>query len=343
MAKKRAMMSFDWAFKKLLRNKENFDVLEGFLSELLKRQIVVKNIVESESNQASIDDKLNRVDIMVEMESKELVIIELQFQAEVDYFQRIIFGTSKSIAERLSSGDAYSKVRKMYSIHVVYFDLGDGDDYVYHGRNSFKGVHTNTELYLTPKEREVYNVSNVCELFPEYYIIKVSKFKKLSVDLFDEWVYYLKTNKIGDDFTAKGIDKAREVLRYNALSEEEKREHDRLLELRRNATSVDLYAYADGLFEGREEGLKKGLKEGRKEGRKEGEVKGRREGLKEGLKEGEVKGRKEGLKEGLKEGEVKGLEKIVIRMHKKGKSIKDIIEATDLEQHNIQQILDKNK
>jgi predicted transposase/invertase (TIGR01784 family) len=269
MAATRTMISFDWAIKNLLRNKENFDVLEGFLSELLKRQIIVKNIIESESNRSSADDKLNRVDIMVEMDSKELVIIELQFRAEVDYFQRMIFGTSKSIAERLSRGDAYSKVRRIYSIHIVYFDLGDGDDYVYHGKNVFKGLHTNTELYLTPKEREVYNVSDICELFPEYYIIKVNKFEKINVDSFDEWVYYLKNNKIGDDFTAKGIGKARELLNYDALSDEEKKEHNRLLELRRNATSADLYAYADGLFEGH----KKGLTEGHKKGLTEGENK----------------------------------------------------------------------
>ena len=31
----RSMISFDWAMKRLLRNKANFEVLEGFLSELL--------------------------------------------------------------------------------------------------------------------------------------------------------------------------------------------------------------------------------------------------------------------------------------------------------------------
>ena len=34
----RSMISFDWAMKRLLRNKANFEVLEGFLSELLRRQ-----------------------------------------------------------------------------------------------------------------------------------------------------------------------------------------------------------------------------------------------------------------------------------------------------------------
>lgn len=33
------LIRFDWAMKKLLRNKANFDILEGFLSELLREDI----------------------------------------------------------------------------------------------------------------------------------------------------------------------------------------------------------------------------------------------------------------------------------------------------------------
>ena len=49
MAKK--LIWFDWAVKKLLRNKANFGVLEGFLSELLYDDIKIERILESESNQ----------------------------------------------------------------------------------------------------------------------------------------------------------------------------------------------------------------------------------------------------------------------------------------------------
>ena len=57
MSKK--LISFDWAIKKLLRNKANFVVLEGFLNELLFDDIKIKNIIESESNQENEDDKYN--------------------------------------------------------------------------------------------------------------------------------------------------------------------------------------------------------------------------------------------------------------------------------------------
>ena len=46
---------FDWAIKRLLRNKADYTVLEGFLSVLLNDGIKIKNIKESESNKAISD------------------------------------------------------------------------------------------------------------------------------------------------------------------------------------------------------------------------------------------------------------------------------------------------
>jgi len=45
------LIRFDWAVKKLLRNKANFVVLEGFLSELLFDDVKIQKILESEGNQ----------------------------------------------------------------------------------------------------------------------------------------------------------------------------------------------------------------------------------------------------------------------------------------------------
>ena len=66
---------FDWAVKRLLRNKANFDVLEGLLTVLLDRQIHIIDILESESNQQDYDDKFNRVDIKARDSEKEIIIV----------------------------------------------------------------------------------------------------------------------------------------------------------------------------------------------------------------------------------------------------------------------------
>jgi len=78
----RNLIRFDWAIKRLLRNKADFTVLEGFLSELLKENITIENILESESNQQLNNDKFNRVDILVKNSKGELVIIEIQNEQE---------------------------------------------------------------------------------------------------------------------------------------------------------------------------------------------------------------------------------------------------------------------
>jgi predicted transposase/invertase (TIGR01784 family) len=106
---RKKLIRFDWAIKRLLRNKANFVVLEGFLSELLYDDIKIERILESESNQETDEDKFNRVDILCLNSKGELVIIEIQNTYEIDYFHRMAYGTSKAVAEHLELGEAYGK------------------------------------------------------------------------------------------------------------------------------------------------------------------------------------------------------------------------------------------
>lgn len=55
---------FDWAIKKILRDKVNYVILEGFIRELIGQPIKIESSLESESNQFAEDIKLNRVDIL---------------------------------------------------------------------------------------------------------------------------------------------------------------------------------------------------------------------------------------------------------------------------------------
>ena len=95
---------FDWAMKRLLRNKANFAVLEGFLTTLLNEKIVIQKLLESESNQEDEFDKYNRVDMLAENSKGELILIEVQNNNEYAYFQRMLFGTSKLVTEYINRG-----------------------------------------------------------------------------------------------------------------------------------------------------------------------------------------------------------------------------------------------
>ena len=283
--KKEKYIRFDWAMKRLLRNKANYGVLEGFLTTLLGHQIKIRSLLESESNREFPEDKGNRVDMLAENENGDLFLVEIQNNNETAYFQRMLFGTSKLVTEYINRGDNYDKVRKIYSINIVYFPLGTGSDYIYHGKTEFRGMNNNELLELSPFQRQKFNVDAVSELYPEYYILKVNDFNKVAKSPLEEWIYYLNTGEIPDGASAPGLDGVREHLKLGSMSKEELREYYRHLD--------NLVILHDCIFssqeEARFEGMAKGLAEGRAEGREEGIAVGRAEGMEEGIKEGEKK------------------------------------------------------
>ncbi|OIN56159.1 Rpn family recombination-promoting nuclease/putative transposase [Arsenicibacter rosenii] len=224
------LVRFDWAMKRLLRNKANYVVLEGFLSELLREDILIEQILESEGNQDDEMTKFNRVDMLALNSRKELVIIELQDNSEADYFQRMLFGTSKALTDYFRLGDSYKSVRKVYSINIVYFDLGQGEDYVYHGRNEFVGIHRGDVLGLSAKQKSSFGHEHIYQIYPEYYIIKVNRFDDVAKDTLDQWIYYLKNNQVRDEFNAKGLEGVRQRLDFDALTPDEKTAYIRTLE-----------------------------------------------------------------------------------------------------------------
>ena len=226
------LIRFDWAMKRLLQQKSNYAVLEGFLSVLLNEEVKIISLKESESNQESPEAKFNRVDIFVENSFGELMITEIQNSEEVDYFLRMLYGASKAITEHISLGEPYSQVRKVYHINIVYFELGQGEDYVYFGSTEFRGIHFDDVLQLTNDQQAFFsgenrkNVKEVKDLYPYYYIICVKDFNNIAKNSLDEWIYYLKNNEIPDGFTAPGLNEVRKRLKYDKLSEQEKLDYE---------------------------------------------------------------------------------------------------------------------
>lgn len=182
----------------------------------------IKQVLDSESNKETEDDRFNRVDILVENEKCELVIIEVQNTQEHDYFHRMLYGASKAITEHIKEGSAYANVKKVISITIAYFDLGQEKDYVYHGTNVFKGIHKGDILGLSDKQMDAYNKTKVHEIYPEYWVIKTGKFSGRVKDKLDEWVYFLKNSEIKPTFSARGLKAASEKLNEMKLPEKER-------------------------------------------------------------------------------------------------------------------------
>ena len=204
---------FDWAAKYILRDKADFTILEGLVSTVLGEKITITELLESESNQKTKDDKFNRVDIKATNSKGEIILVEIQQSTELYFLQRVLFGVAKTITEHLKLGKNYRKVKKVYSINILYFDFGEGDDYLYHGSNSLIGVNTGDQLKVTADERHGIETVLSEKVFPEYYLLRVEKYdQEETSNAREEWMRYLKWGYIDPETKVPGLREAYERL-----------------------------------------------------------------------------------------------------------------------------------
>lgn len=255
---------FDWAMKRLLRDKSNYVVLEGFLSTLLEEDLRISRFLESESNQTDETDKFNRADILVEDSKGRLLVIKIQNYRELYYYHQMLYGASDILSRYTDEEIDYNKICKIYSINIVYFSMIKSKDYAYHGEIIFRGLHDSDNfLKLSARQQEIFTGKDAGDIFPEYYVLRVNDFDKVAKTPLDEWIKFLKTGEIDKEATAKGLPEARERLRIDTLPDAEKRAYYRDMEALRYQRSV--------IKTGWDEGHTEGFKEGRAEGRAEGE------------------------------------------------------------------------
>jgi hypothetical protein len=164
----------------------------------------------------------------------------------------------------MKEGYASVEVKKIYSVNILYFDLGRGDDYIYIGQTCFKGMHTYNELALNEKQKLLYGVEKIANIYPEYYIIKVNQFNDLAKDTLDEWIYFLKNEEIKDNFKAKGLSEAKDKLSFMKLPNEEQYAYKRYCEDLHYKMSMFQSSYVIGKKEGIIEGIEKGIEKGEK-------------------------------------------------------------------------------
>ena len=290
---------FDWAIKRLLRDKANFGVLEGFLCVLIGEKFHIVELLESEGNQTDKEDKFNRVDIKAKNDRDEIIIIEIQLTRELYYLERILYGVAKAITEHIHLGNIYSEVKKIYSISILYFDLGKGSDYLYHGQNSFTGVHTGDKLLVNTKEKDMIVSKMPEEIFPEYYLIRVNEFNQVARTPLEEWIAYLKDGVIQSETETPGLTEAREKLKYYEMSPSERHAYDEHVNAIMIQNDVLSTSRLEGLIEGKAEGLI------------------------------------EGKAEGLIEGEINALRKVALSMKTQGINIASIMACTGLDTETI--------
>ena len=321
---------FDWAIKRLLRQKANFDVLDGFLTVFLNQKVKVIEILESESNQQDATDKFNRVDIKAKDEKGDIIIVEVQNTTELYYLERILYGVAKAITEHIDLGNSYKEVKKIYSISILYFDLGKGSDYLYVGQNNFVGVHTKDQLQVNAKERGTIVKKLPSDIFPEYILVRVNEFNKVAVTPLEEWIEYLKNGEIRPDTQAPGLQEARKKLQYYSMNDADRLAYDKHID--------SVMIQNDVLESARDEGLAQGMAQGMAQGIEKGMAQGIEKGMAQGIEKGIAQGIEKGIAKGIEQGAQREKIALAKKLIAKGLSIPEISEITNLSTKDLQEL-----
>ena len=129
-------------------------------------------------------------------------------------------------------------------------------------------MHFKDKLSLAPKQQELYNKKAVSDIFPEYWLIKVEKFQEQIQSRIDEWIYFLKTGEIENDFSAKGLQEAKEKLDTFNLSPQERRQYNYFLKRLMDQASEHynrMVDVEDALNKAKQEGIEQGIEQGAKQ------------------------------------------------------------------------------
>lgn len=116
-------------------------------------------------------------------------------------------------------------------------------------------------MQVNVRQKELFGVTAPYQIYPEYYIIKVNKFNDVAKDSLDEWIYYLKNNRLPEHYSAPGLDKVAELLNYDNMDANAKTQY----EAHQKELAISYGVLETAKAEGRAEGEAKGRAKGQEE------------------------------------------------------------------------------
>ncbi len=111
---KRKLVCFGWALNNLLNRKENFEILEGLLSELLKEDIQIQKVLESDAN-GDIQRFFNQLSLCAKNGQGDTIIIRVHCDTQYDYLHKIFRTTSGRSIEHPINEISCPEIKKAFS------------------------------------------------------------------------------------------------------------------------------------------------------------------------------------------------------------------------------------
>jgi predicted transposase/invertase (TIGR01784 family) len=191
----------DIAFRKIFGNENKKKSLVSFLNAVINlpenEQIVDVDIINPYQLGILSNGKSTIVDVKARDKKDNFFIIEMQI-AEFDFFhKRILYYTSQSYVAQIDKGNIYSKLKPVYFIGILEFEIGQNPHYF--SRHKILDVET--------KEHVIQDV--------EFNFIELPKFNKTIEQLetsIDQWTYFIKNaenlNVIPESVKDEGLKEA---------------------------------------------------------------------------------------------------------------------------------------
>jgi len=255
------LISFDCAIKYLLKDKGDYDIVEGFISALISscgyKPVKIKALLESASNKESKELKSSIADLVVEDDADNKYIVEIDRSYTSLFLHKACFNSSRLIVDSISSNDDYSTIKKIIHINLLYFPFGNIKAPLHHGKTVFHEVDKEhpQNLYIADLGMRFFDAQNI---LPEYFVISVPLFNDVIKDELDEWLYLMKHSEIREDFRSPYMKKVADRLNVLKMTPTERKEY--------TAYRNESLKERDYIVSAEEKGIEIGRAEGKAEG-----------------------------------------------------------------------------
>ncbi len=172
------LISFDYAIKYLLKDKGGYEVVEGFISALLKSQgykdVKIIALLDAESNKEDTLNKRSLADLIVEDEEHHKYIVEIERNIQQAFVHKACFNTSRLIVDHIAEGTDFTKIVKVFHISILYFPVGS--EPIHHGQTNIRGIESKEKLTVHLRNPDTDAVIDATDILPEYFFISVPLF-----------------------------------------------------------------------------------------------------------------------------------------------------------------------